>query len=119
MVVGLTLSAVTCSKLTTRSLLTKQLRRIDRTDNFDMDDETLALQLAVAIIEASSVWRPLQKTDPHDSGGRQRPVVTPAAAAELYFDCLDSIQAERARRQCAERNGAASGQEPASARRRP
>lgn len=68
------------------------------TDALRMDDETLALRLAVAIIEASGVWRPLGKNDPHDVAGRHRGV-TPAAAAAIYFDCLEPVRAERLRRQ--------------------
>lgn len=61
-----------------------------------MDDETLALQLATALIEASSAWRPKPKNGPHDYAG-WRPM-TPATAAGLYFDCLEAVRAERARR---------------------
>jgi hypothetical protein len=61
-----------------------------------MDDETLALQLAVALIEASSTWRPKPKNGPHDYVG-WRPM-TPATAAGLYFDCLEALRDERARR---------------------
>jgi hypothetical protein len=87
------------------------LRHANVTDISDVSDEAIALHLAAALIGASSAWRPKPKNGPHDYVG-WRPM-TPTTAASLYFDCLDALRAEGARR----RRG--NQPEPATARATP